>query len=80
MSLQLPTQIVARHKAELAAKNAEIKTLNERLAIASRRVAMLLGSSPTGIPAVDKHFAELCRLPSANPYLDRGCRSMKLPT
>lgn len=38
MNSQLPTGRIAKLEAEIEAKDAEIKSLNERLAIASRRL------------------------------------------
>ena len=65
----------AEHAADLAARDATIKKLEERLAIASRRIAALMADMPTGIAAVDR--VRLPKLPTSP--LGRMAAGMKLP-
>lgn len=71
-------RLQAEHAAELAARDAKIANLEERLAIASRRIAALMSDMPTGIAAVDRN--PVPKLPSSRPGLDKMARKMKLPS
>ena len=71
-------RLQAAHDAEIAAKNAEIAKLTERLAIANRRLQGLMAEQNL-FPAVDRGMPR-SPFATARPGLVRMSKSMKLPS